>query len=51
MNFITFALSNSELTYLTPKRTKYDIKEQSSKFLYEIMTLVSSSNNIGFDTE
>ena len=42
---------NSELTYLAPKRTKFDIKQKSSKFLLEIKTLVLSSNNIVSNTE
>jgi len=33
------------------ERTKFDTEEKSSKFLLEIMTLVSSANNIGSDTE
>ena len=42
---------NSELTYLAPKRTRFYIKQKPSKFLLEIMTLVSWANNIRSDTE
>jgi hypothetical protein len=33
------------------KSTKFDIEEKSSKFLLEIMTLVSSANNLWSDIE
>jgi hypothetical protein len=33
------------------ERTEFDIVQKSSKFLLEIMTLVSSENNIGSDKE
>jgi hypothetical protein len=33
------------------ERTKFDTEEKFSKCLLEIMTLVSSANNIGSDTE
>jgi hypothetical protein len=33
------------------ERTKFDTEQKSSKFLLEIMTLVSSATNIGCDTE
>jgi len=41
MNFIIFVF--------TKLRTKIDTEQKSSKFLFEIMTLVSSTNNIGSD--
>jgi hypothetical protein len=33
------------------QRTKFDTEQKSLKFLLEIMTLVSSANNTGSDTE
>ena len=33
------------------ERTKFDAEQKSLKFLLEIMTLVSSANNIECDTE
>jgi hypothetical protein len=33
------------------ERTRFDVAEKSLKFLLEIMTLVSSANNIGFTRE
>jgi hypothetical protein len=55
MNFIIFVLS--KFNYIISSkpfnhtRTKFDTQQKSSKFLLEIMTLVSSANNMGSDTE
>jgi hypothetical protein len=56
MNFITFVLSKfrTKLTaanhLIVRDRNKFD-EHKSSTFLLEIMTLVSSANNVGSDTE
>jgi hypothetical protein len=50
MNLIIFVLSKSRIKLLTTKhfiireRTKFDTEQKSSKFLLEIMTLVSSAH-------
>jgi len=57
MNLIIFVLSKYRIELLVTKyliiwdRTKFDTEKKSSKFLLEIITLVSSANNIGSDTE
>ena len=57
MNLIVFVSSKSRIKLLTTKHsiireiTKFDTEQKSSKFLHEIMTLLSSSYNIGSDTE
>jgi hypothetical protein len=57
MNFIIFILPKFRTKLLAAnhliiqKRTKFDTKHKYWKFLLEIMTLVSSANNIGCDTE
>jgi hypothetical protein len=57
MNLIIFVLTKSRIKLLTTKhliireRTKFDTEQKSSKFLLEIMTLISSAYNIGSDTE
>jgi hypothetical protein len=43
MNFIIFVISKL--------RTKFGTEQKSSKFLLEIMTLVSSANNTDSDAE
>jgi len=57
MNFIIFVLSKFR-TKLLPanhlmitETTKFYNEQKSLKFLLEIMTLVSSANNTGSDTE
>jgi len=46
MNFIIFVLSKFRTNFFfAPKRIKFYIKQKLSKFLLEIMTIVSSSNN------
>jgi hypothetical protein len=55
INFITFVLSRfsdslfAENHLLISKRTLFDSMQKSSKFLIEIMTLVSSANIMGID--
>ena len=57
MNFIIFMLSKFGTKLLAANhliiwdRTKFYTEQKSSKFLLEIMTLVSSANNIGSHTE
>jgi hypothetical protein len=57
MNFIILVLFKFRTKLLAAnhlimqERTKFDTEEKSSKCLLEIMTLVSSANNIGSDTE
>jgi hypothetical protein len=57
INFIIFVLSKFRSNLFAAngiiiwKSTKFDIEEKSSKFLLEIMTLVSSANNICSDIE
>jgi hypothetical protein len=57
MNFIIFVLSKFRNNLFAAngliicKGTKFDIDQKSSKFLLEIMTLVSSANNICSDIE
>jgi len=56
MNFIILIISKFGTKLLVAnhlimwQRTKFDTEQKSSKFLLEIMTLVSSANNIDFDT-
>ena len=56
-NFIIFFLSQSRTKLLAAnhliiwERTKYDTEQKSLKFLLKVMTLVSSANDIGSDTE
>jgi len=56
MNFIIFVLSELIAKLLSTnhliiwERTKFDTVENCLKFLFEIMVLVSSANNIGSDT-
>ena len=57
MSFTTFVLSKFRTNLLAVnylivwERTKFDIQQKSSKFLFKIMTLFSSENNIGSDIE
>jgi len=57
MNFIILVLSKFRNKLLAANhliiwgRTKFKNEEKSSKFLLEIVTVVSSANNIGSDTE
>jgi len=57
MNFIIFVLSKFRTKLLAANhliiwdRTHFDTEQKSSIFLFEIMTLVSSANNIGSNTE
>jgi hypothetical protein len=56
-NFIIFVFSRfrtnlfAENHSVILERTEFDIIQKSSKFLLQIMTLVSSANNIGSDKE
>ena len=57
MNFIIFILSTFRTKLLAANHliigegNKLDNEQKSLKFLLEIMTLVSSANNMGSDTE
>jgi hypothetical protein len=57
MNFILFVLSKFRTNLLAAnhltiwERTKFDNEQKSLKFLPEIITLLSSTNNIAFHTE
>jgi hypothetical protein len=57
MNFIIFVLSKFQTKLSAANhlimwhRTKFDTEQKSSKFLLEIMTLVSSANNTASDTK
>jgi len=57
MNFITFISSKFRTKLLAAnyliirERTIFDTEQKSSKFLLEIMALVSIANNVGSDTE
>jgi hypothetical protein len=57
MNFIIFILPNFKTKFLAAnilviwERNKFDTEEKSLKFQIEIMTLLSSANNTGSDTE
>jgi hypothetical protein len=57
MNMVIFILSKFRNKLLAAnhliikERTKFDNVQKSSKFLLEIMTLVSSANNTVSDTE
>ena len=53
MNSLYLFYLNSELMVanhlIMSETTKFDTEQNSSKFLLEIMTLLSSANNIGAD--
>jgi hypothetical protein len=56
MNFIIFVLPKFRTkllatNHLITETTKFNNEQKSLKFLLEIMTLVSSANNTGSDTE
>jgi hypothetical protein len=57
MNLIILVLSKSRIELLSTKyliiwdRNKFNTEQKSSKFLLEIIAVVSSANNICSDTE